>query len=107
MLNGETVPWRKPWAEAQQIPELGAFENAEGYYATLFHEMTHSTGHESRLARANSVNSASFGSPAYAKEELTAEMGATHLCGHAGIENLVIENSAAYINELAGSPATG
>lgn len=33
----------------------------------------------------------------YSKEELVAEMGACFLCGHAGIENSIIENSAAYI----------
>lgn len=38
-----------------------------------------------------------FGSHTYSKEELLAEMGATFLCGHAGIENKVIENSTAYI----------
>jgi len=34
----------------------------------------------------------------YLKEELVAEMGAAFLCGHAGIENTTIENSAAYIS---------
>ena len=33
----------------------------------------------------------------YSKEELVAEMSACFLCGHAGIENTTIENSAAYI----------
>jgi len=39
-----------------------------------------------------------FGSTTYSKEELTAEMGATFLYGHDGIENRTIDNSAAYIN---------
>ena len=38
-----------------------------------------------------------FGSHEYSKEELVAEMGAAFLCGHAGIEQSVIVNSAAYI----------
>ncbi|MFQ5638909.1 MAG: zincin-like metallopeptidase domain-containing protein, partial [bacterium] len=38
-----------------------------------------------------------FGSTNYSKEELIAEMGAAFLCGHAGIENRTIDNSAAYI----------
>ena len=40
---------------------------------------------------------AGFGSHEYSKEELVAEMGAAFLCGHAGIEQKTLENSAAYI----------
>jgi antirestriction protein ArdC len=38
-----------------------------------------------------------FGSNPYAKEELIAEMTAAYLCGHAGIEQSIIENQAAYL----------
>lgn len=78
------------------MPKREAFVGEAEYYATLFHELVHSTGHDSRLARLqNSVSG--FGSTSYAKEELVAEMGASYLCALAGIENATIENAAAYI----------
>ncbi|EZH64294.1 hypothetical protein DH09_00765 (plasmid) [Bacillaceae bacterium JMAK1] len=76
------------------MPDIGRFHNAEGYYATLFHEMAHSTGHISRLNR-NLQNK--FGSTAYAYEELIAEMGAALLCRTAQIDHKTIENTSAYI----------
>lgn len=53
------------------MPERGQFETADAYYATLLHEIGHSTGHESRL---NRDLSGAFGSESYAKEELRAEI---------------------------------
>ncbi|MDO5555129.1 MAG: zincin-like metallopeptidase domain-containing protein [Clostridia bacterium] len=49
------------------------FKSEEAFIATLLHEMSHSTGHESRLNR-NIINV--FGTNEYAKEELRAELGA-------------------------------
>jgi len=80
------------------MPYPAAFHTPEGYYSTLFHELTHSTGHEDRLARKGVTETHNFGSHSYSKEELVAEMGAAFLCGHTGIEKLVIENSASYID---------
>jgi antirestriction protein ArdC len=76
------------------MPIRESFAEASGYYATLFHELAHSTGHPNRLDRA--ALSPVFGSEDYAKEELVAELAAAFLCAHAGIENK-IDNSAAYI----------
>jgi len=76
------------------MPDRGTFYSAEGYYATLFHEMVHSTGHISRLNR-NLKNR--FGSTAYAYEELIAEMGAALLCRTAQIDHKTIDNTSAYI----------
>jgi len=45
----------------------------ESYYATELHELTHWTGHKSRLDRDLSKR---FGKEAYAMEELVAELGA-------------------------------
>ena len=78
------------------MPAADRFVSAEEYYSCLFHELTHSTGHQKRLNRAG-VGSHSFGSPEYAREELTAEMGAAMLCGVCGIDPATIENSAAYV----------
>ena len=80
------------------IPALTDFEQAEAYYSTLFHELAHSTGHPTRLERSTVSDACPFGTTNYSKEELTAEMAAAFLCGHAGIENRTIDNSAAYIS---------
>jgi antirestriction protein ArdC len=83
-----------PSLDTVNLPVPESFENAEAYYATAFHELSHSTGHEKRLDR---KISGSFGSHAYGEEELIAEMSAAYLCALAGIDNSTIENSAAYI----------
>jgi antirestriction protein ArdC len=84
------------------MPEIELFRSPEDYHSVLFHELTHSTGHESRLNRKGVTGSdglwSSFGSQAYSQEELVAEMGAAFLCGQAGIVERTIDNSAAYVN---------
>lgn len=77
------------------MPERDSFHSGEGYYATLFHEGVHSTGHENRLARKDAFGGG-FGSGSYGHEELTAEFGAAMLCAIAGIEPN-IDQHAAYI----------
>lgn len=88
----------KPSMDYVSMPPIKHFYTAEEYYSVLFHELAHSTGHKDRLNR-NTITSAvaSFGSEDYSKEELVAEMSAAMLCGRVGIENITIENSAAYI----------
>lgn len=86
-----------PALDQIKMPKQKYFEKIEEYYSVLFHEMIHATGHRSRLDRDEVRQVASFGSESYSKEELIAEMGAAMLCGIAGIEQKIIENSAAYI----------
>lgn len=65
------------------VPVVEQFETQQGYYGTLLHELTHWTGHETRLGRdAKNV----FGSAKYAAEELVAEMGAAMLAAQYGVE---------------------
>jgi antirestriction protein ArdC len=80
-----------------RISRIEEFDSAEEYYSTLFHELTHSTGHRARLNRSTLMESELFGDENYSREELVAEMGAAFLCGFAGIENLTINNSSAYL----------
>lgn len=88
----------QPLGDFVNMPLQNTFENSEEYYSTLFHELTHSTGHSSRLNRHQKNHcSHHFGSQDYSKEELVAEMGAAFLCGYTGIEMKTLENSAAYI----------
>lgn len=86
-----------PSSDAVHIPEPVKFKTGEDYYATLFHELAHSTGHSSRLDRGLDTKLAPFGSPDYGREELVAEMAAAFLCGSAGIAPAIVENHAAYL----------
>jgi len=86
-----------PLSDTIQVPELGAFTGSPEYYSTMFHEMGHSTGHQSRLNREGVTDPIQFGSHKYASEELVAEMTATMLMGVVGLEDDTIENSAAYL----------
>lgn len=82
------------------IPKIEKFENVEGYYSTLFHEMAHSTEHPRRLNRiVEKRDKREKKRERYSKEELIAEMTAAILCKIADIERPeVIENSIAYVN---------
>src|SRR6266568_4607468 len=90
-----------PSLDRVDMPKPETFRTGQDYYSVLFHELTHSTGHESRLNRKGFSGSegewSAFGSAPYGREELVAEMGAAFLCGQAGIVELTIDNSAAYV----------
>jgi len=86
-----------PSRDTVAMPSRTAFESPAEYYSTLFHELTHSTGHAKRLARDGFDTPQKFGSESYSREELIAEMGSAMLCGIAGIEQATISNSAAYL----------
>jgi antirestriction protein ArdC len=73
------------------------FASAEQYYATLFHEMMHATGHATRLRRRGITGKNKFGDEKYSKEELIAEIGAGMLCNYAHIDHKTIDNSASYL----------
>lgn len=79
------------------MPPKQDFFSVEEYYSTLFHEMTHATGHSSRLKRDTLEKINSFGDHNYSKEELVAELGSAFLSAKAGISNEVIDNQASYI----------
>jgi len=79
-----------------KIYPMSEFNSSEDYYSVLFHELTHSTGHPSRLKRFDFGEYTQFGSETYSKEELVAEMGAAFLCAIAGIEG-DLKSSMAYI----------
>ena len=79
------------------MPNRDTFDGSLEFHSVLFHELTHSTSHESRLSRPGITDTIYFGSPTYSKEELIAEMGATYLIGRAGVERKTFDNSTAYI----------
>lgn len=90
--------WYSPRRDKLNMPPLGNFESAEEYYCTKYHELTHATGHVTRLNRDGITGKVTRGSDEYAREELIAEMGASFLCAATGIDvGAVTDNSAAYI----------
>ena len=86
----------RPSTDSITLPHMAQFSATAEYYSTAFHELTHSTGHAKRLNRLDST--AYFGSEAYSKEELIAEIGASALVNVAGLETAKsFRNSTAYI----------
>jgi len=94
--EGGSAAAYNPVLDALRIPPKREFKDREKYYSSIFHELVHSTGHETRLNRKDFKHNG-FGSEKYSKEELVAEIGASFLCALCGIENKTINNSAAYI----------
>ena len=78
------------------MPPRAAFDNSNGYYSTLFHELGHATGHKSRLNR-HDPKGTRFGSHSYGREELIAEFTSAFLCASANIDSVLAEDQASYI----------
>jgi len=94
IVSGE--PTYSPELDKVKMPPISAFKSADEYYSTLFHELSHSTGHEKRLNRDIKNH---YGSDLYAEEEIISEMSASYLSGIVGMDvyNKTIEGSTAYI----------
>lgn len=91
-------PFYAPREDYIHMPFTEMFRGREEYYAVLFHEMIHSTGHSKRLRRKGVINKIEFGSERYGKEELIAEIGSGMLCHYAHIQQRTIDNSASYLD---------
>lgn len=106
-FNGFKFQNNKPSSEAYYspatdkvvVPMKKQFKSLEDYYATTFHELTHSTLTANRCNRTENGNiTARFGSQVYSKEELVAEIGSAMLCTISGISTKdIFDNSIAYI----------
>lgn len=81
----QSKAYYKPATDLVMMPHPQQFESSEAYYATLLHELTHATGHASRLNRPG-IAGAERTEALYAAEELVAEMGSAFLCAHCGIQ---------------------
>ena len=97
LAHGASRAYYSPSRDHVQMPARSDFRSTEGYYAALFHELTHSTGHSDRLAREGIVEGHSFGDALYSKEELIAEMGSAFLAGLTGMVVTPMANSASYL----------
>ncbi len=86
----------QPSTDTVVVPQLNQYQDQSEFYSTLFHELTHSTGHKSRLNRI--ADTAAFGSEQYSREELCAELGSAFILNHCGLETPTsFQNSAGYI----------
>lgn len=93
-------PAYSPTFDRVFMPGIAEFKTVPEYYATYFHELSHWTGHTSRL---NRIESTKFGTEQYSREELVAEMSACFLCTETGIVmDDLFQNTAAYLKSWIG-----
>ena len=97
LRHGSDRAFYTPQLDSITMPDVEQFETLEAYYHTLFHEIAHSTGHESRT---NRLDLGTFGGDKYAKEELVAEFAAAFMCANTGVP-LDDSQSAAYLKAWA------
>lgn len=95
--DGEDRAFYRPSTDDIHLPLPEVFSSNNEYNAVAFHELGHATGHESRL---NRDQSGVFGTSAYAKEELVAEITSAFMAETTGInlEDMNMENHKAYVN---------
>ena len=85
--HGSDQAYYRPSTDEIVMPFRGQFIGdadmaTQRYYSTLLHELTHWTGHKSRLDRLNN-----YVGEGLAMEELIAELGAAFLCADLGVSN--------------------
>ena len=90
-----------PSHDCVQVPPQAAFHEPINWYRTVIHEAGHWVGHSSRLDR---DQTGKFGSEAYAREELVAEMTAAFTCASLGIAPTVRHSDyiASWLSVLRG-----
>jgi len=86
-----------PSTDKITMPKREKFSSNAHFYAILFHEGAHSTGHASRLSRKSVTESDGFAGQLYSAEELIAEFSSAFLCDEAGLEMPTRENTVAYL----------
>ena len=89
--------WYAPHEDTVGLPARDSFVSPAHFYSTAFHELAHSTAHDSRVGRPIAGIHAD---PAqYAREELIAEIAAAMVLGAAGVDTSeTFENTAAYVD---------
>jgi len=92
----EQSAYYDPIRDFVNMPKQKNFDSDAAYYSTFFHELIHSTGYSTRLARKDLIEMSEFGSEQYSHEELVAEIGTCYLQSITGIQ-MQFEQSAAYI----------
>jgi antirestriction protein ArdC len=94
--HGGNIAAYVPLRDTVLMPPPASFQSDDAYWSVTFHELSHSTGHQSRLNRSGVAELIKYGSSTYAFEELVAELSSAFLASEAGIQTRV-EQSSAYI----------
>ena len=86
-VMGSARAYYQPSTDVVSVPLVEAFHEPIDWHRTALHELSHMTGHSSRLDR----DLGGFGGSRaeYAREELVAEMGAAFTCAALGIRPTV------------------
>ena len=92
-----------PSGDVISMPDRETFQSLDAFYATWAHEQAHSTGHKTRLDR---PMSGKFGSKAYAREELVAELASVLIGCRLGI-GCDLQNHVAYLHSWADNLKEG
>ena len=95
IVEGGPSAFYQPATDTIHLPAREAFISPEAFYSVALHEVTHSSGHASRLARDFSGR---FGTEAYAFEELIAEVGSAFLGADIGILGATLPYHADYLS---------
>jgi antirestriction protein ArdC len=80
---GAKDPCYEVRADRLNMPPASAFSCLDDFHSTLLHEAAHASGHPKRLARLHL--DARFGSPEYAREELSAELASAFMHSQLGL----------------------
>lgn len=102
ILRGE--PAYSSYDDYLFMPHIDEFKDKENYYSTLFHEISHWTGHKSRLNREKHISKYD---DTYAIEELIAELSSAFLCTKHKISSDKTQHSeylASWISSLKENP---
>ena len=91
ITHGGDRAFYSPSRDAIVTPRPDDFSSPEAYYAVVLHELAHASGHPDRLNRPQGER----GTPAYAREELVAELAAAFLCAEFGLHECA--HHAAYL----------
>ncbi|AIY85219.1 hypothetical protein U729_3188 (plasmid) [Clostridium baratii str. Sullivan] len=90
--EGVNRAFYSPTSDSITLPTKGEFNSLNGFYATAFHEMVHSTGHKDRLDRL--TKGTRFGDTEYSKEELVAEIGSCILRAYLNVNDSNCDNNS-------------
>jgi len=98
IVKNSNEAYYSPAGDFVVVPQMVQYDDVAEYYSTLFHELTHSTGHSTRCNRKGVTDIAAFGGHEYSKEELVAEIGAAMLVHEAAIPaERAFRNSVGYL----------
>jgi len=95
VFYGSPTAYYSPHVDTVRLPAKADFHSDE-HYSVLLHECAHATGAQHRL---NRDMTARYGTPAYAREELRAEIASAMLSAEVGIPlgKHHIDSHAAYV----------